>query len=248
MKRQISRTGLAALVAVSFAGAALAGEDIKAVMTSIHIEPGQHARTITDVNGSIHIGANAVVESVHDVNGSIHVDEGVTAQSLGTVNGSVYVGGGAHVADDVRTVNGGISIDSGSQIGSVSAVNGSLTVTGSHVTGEVRNVNGGIRLLTSHVGGSVTSVNGGIEVGPDTHVDGGLYVRKNNNGNGSWFNWLGLFFGNRSPPRVVIAPGAVVSGPLVFEQEVKLYVSTRATVGPIKGATAVPFSGPRPED
>jgi len=248
MKRHISRTGLAALIAVSFAGAALAEQDIKAVMTSINIDPGQHARAVTDVNGSIHIGANAVVDSVHDVNGSIHVDQGVTAQSLGTVNGSVHVGAGAHVDDDVRTVNGAISIDSGSQVGSVTAVNGSLTVTGSHVNGEVRNVNGGTRLLASHIGGSVSSVNGSIEIGPDTHVDGGLYVRKSNNGNGSWFNWWGLFFSSRSPPRIVIGPGAVVSGPLVFEQEVKLYVSERASVGPIKGATAVKFSGPRPEE
>jgi len=248
MKRHFSRTGLAVLAAVSFAGMALAEEDVKAVMTSINIDPGQRAGTVTDVNGSIHIGANAIVESVHDVNGSIHVDEGVTARSLGTVNGSVHVGGGAHVADDVHTVNGAISIGSGSQVGSVSAVNGSLTVAGSHVNGEVRNVNGGTRLLGSHVGGSVTSVNGGIEIGPDTHVDGGLYVRKSNNGNGSWFNWWGLFFSTRSPPRIVIGPGAVVSGPLVFEQEVKLYVSDRATVGPIKGATAVKFSGVRPED
>ncbi|HXR89308.1 MAG TPA: hypothetical protein VN750_03410 [Steroidobacteraceae bacterium] len=247
MQLPLFRTGLAALVAVSFAGAALAEQDIKAVMTSIHIDPGQHARTVTDVNGSIHIGANAVVESVHDVNGSIHVDEGVTAQSLGTVNGSVHVGAGAHVAEDVRTVNGAISIDSGSQVGSVTAVNGSLTVTGSHVNGEVHNVNGGTRLLSSHIGGSVTSVNGGIEIGADTHVDGGLYVRRNND-SGSWFNWFGLFFSSRSPPRVVIGPGAVVSGPLVFEQDVKLYVSDRATIGPVKGATAIRFSGTRPEE
>ncbi len=248
MKRYICRTGVAALLAVSFTAGALAQQDVKAVMTSINIDPGQHARAVTDVNGSIHIGANAVVDNVHDVNGSIHVDEGVTAQSLGTVNGSVHLGGKAHVTDDVHTVNGAISIDSGSQVGSVSAVNGSLSVTGSQVTGEVRNVNGTIRLLTSHVGGSVTTVNGDIEVGPETHVDGGLYVRKSNNGTRGWFNWWSLFFVPRSPPRIVIAPGAVVSGPLVFDQEVKLYVSDRATVGPIKGATAVRFSGPKPGD
>jgi DUF4097 and DUF4098 domain-containing protein YvlB len=246
MKTPLFQTGLAALIAMSFAGAALGDDDIKAVITSINVDPGQHAGTITDVNGSIHIGAKAVVDSVHDVNGSIHVEEGVTAQSLGTVNGSVHVGAGAHVADDVRTVNGGISIDSGSQVGSVSAVNGSLSVTGSHVNGEVRNVNGGMRLLASHIGGSVTTVNGGIEIGPDTHVDGGVYVRNSNNGNG-WFNWWALFFSSRSPPRIVIGPGAVVSGPLVFEQEVRLYVSDRATVGPIKGATAIKFSGLKPE-
>jgi len=39
---------------------------------------------------------------------------------------------------------------------------------------------------------------------------------------------------------------ATVSGELRFEREVKLYVSDRATVGPITGATAIPFSGDSP--
>ena len=38
------------------------------------------------------------------------------------------------------------------------------------------------------------------------------------------------------------------SGPLVFEQEVRLYVSDRATVGPITGATAIRYSGARPPE
>jgi hypothetical protein len=248
MRPHISRTGLAALAALSFAGAALATtDDVKSVMTSISIDPGQHVGTVTDVNGSIHIGENAVTDNVHDVNGSIHVDSGATAQSLGTINGSVHVGERVHVAQGVHTVNGAISIDSGSQVGPISAVNGSLTITRSQVNGEVRNINGGIRILASHVTGSVTGVNGTIEIGSDTHVDGELHVRKNDNG-GGWFNWWALWFFSRSPPRVIIGPGAVVAGPLVFEQEVKLYVSDRATVGPIKGATAIRFSGARPPD
>ncbi len=243
MWQNICPAGLAALAAVSFAGAALASDgSISSVMTSIHIDPGQHVRVVTDVNGSIHIGANAVVEDVHDVNGSIHIDEGATAQSLGTVNGSVQVSEGVHVTNDVHTVNGSIALATGSQVGSVSVVNGPLTVTGAHVNGEIRNVNGRIRIQSSHIGGSVTGVNGDIEIGPDSHVDGGLYVRKNQGG--GWFNW-GF---SRTPPRVVIGPGAVVSGPLVFEQEVRLYISDHATVGPIKGATAIKFSGLRPPD
>lgn len=243
MWQNICPTGLAALAAVSFAGAALATDgDIRSVMTSINIDPGEHVKVVTDVNGSIHIGANAVVDEVHDINGSIHVDEGATAQSLGTVNGSVHVSEGVHVTNDVHTVNGSIALESGSQVGSVSAVNGSLMVTGARISGEVRNVNGVTRIQSSHIGGSVNGVNGGIEIGPDTHVDGGLYVHKNEGG--GWFNW-GF---SRSPPRVVIGPGAVVSGPLVFEQEVRLYVSDHATVGPIKGATAIKFSGLRPPD
>ena len=43
-------------------------------------------------------------------------------------------------------------------------------------------------------------------------------------------------------------PGAVVDGVLEFEHEVKLYVSESATIGEVKGATPVRFSGDKPED
>jgi len=48
------------------------------------------------------------------------------------------------------------------------------------------------------------------------------------------------------PPRVVVGPGSVIGGTLEFERPVRLYVSDRATIGPVKGATAVKFSGDRP--
>jgi hypothetical protein len=48
-------------------------------------------------------------------------------------------------------------------------------------------------------------------------------------------------------PRVVIGPGAVVQGPLVFERKVTLYVSDTATIGDVVGATSVRFSGLSPE-
>jgi hypothetical protein len=47
-------------------------------------------------------------------------------------------------------------------------------------------------------------------------------------------------------PRVVIGPGSVVTGTLRFERPVKLYVSERATIGNVVGATAVKFSGEHP--
>jgi hypothetical protein len=40
-----------------------------------------------------------------------------------------------------------------------------------------------------------------------------------------------------------------VDGPLVFEREVKLYVHRSATIGSIRGATAVRYDGDRaPQD
>jgi hypothetical protein len=37
-----------------------------------------------------------------------------------------------------------------------------------------------------------------------------------------------------------------VKGTLRFERPVELYVSDRATIGPVEGATPVKFSGDRP--
>jgi hypothetical protein len=247
MTRHLFPTILAAAIAAGFAGAALAtGEQpISSVMTSINVDAGQRAGEITNVNGSIHIGENAVVGHVHDVNGSISADRGSRAVSLGTVNGAVHVGSGAHVAEAVHTVNGSITVDPDADVaGSVSAVNGSITVSSTHVGGEVSNVNGVIRILSSHVGGNVSGMNGGIEIGANSRVDGELRVRRSDNG---WSNWWSFLFW-RSPPRIVIGPGAVVSGALVFDLEVRLYVSDHATVGPIKGTAAIKFSGSRPPD
>jgi hypothetical protein len=76
-------------------------------------------------------------------------------------------------------------------------------------------------------------------VGAGSRVAGGIKVEKNKGFSISLF---------KSTPKVVIGPGAVVEGPLEFEREVKLYVSETATIGEVKGATPVRFSGDEPND
>src|SRR5690606_41409754 len=49
--------------------------------------------------------------------------------------------------------------------------------------------------------------------------------------------------GTRRTPRVIIGPGAVVDGPLVFEHEVELFVHDTARTGTVTGATAQAHSG-----
>ena len=60
---------------------------------------------------------------------------------------------------------------------------------------------------------------------------------------GGFFN-----LGAEDVPRIVIGRGSVVGGTLNFERPVKLYVSDKATIGPVQGATAVKYSGERPPD
>jgi len=49
-----------------------------------------------------------------------------------------------------------------------------------------------------------------------------------------------------TPLRVIVGPGSVVKGTLRFERPVELYVSDRATIGSVEGATPIKFSGDRP--
>ena len=229
MVRQMSLAALAtvtALTAIALSTAALAADEpIYSVMGSINIEPGRHAGSISNVNGSIHIGADAVVGSVTTVNGSLTADAHATCAMMVTVNGSIHVGSGAHVTGTVSTVNGSIALDSGAD-----------------VAGSVASVNGTIRTAAAHVGGGISTVNGNLDIGADSRIEGGLHMLPNN---GGWFSFFSFW---QSTPHVVIGPGANVSGTLLFEQEVKLYVSDRATIGPVKGAAVIKFSGPRPPD
>ena len=200
---------------------------ISKVMGSIDIGADQHTGDVSTVNGSIHIGENAVVGQADTVNGSISVARHATVAKLVTVNGSI------HLNEAVRVT------------GTVQAVNGSLTVAnGADVAGRLANVNGAIRVAAAHVGGLIDTVTGDIELGPNAHVDGGIHVEKDSNSS-SWFH-VWFWFWSDDTPRVVVGPGSVIGGTLRFERTVKLYVSDRATIGPVEGATAVRFSGDRP--
>ena len=220
----LSAVALTALV-LCVAGTARAGDGdrISSVMGSITVNAGEHRGDLTTVNGSIRVGESAVVGEASTVNGSVTLEPRATATEVKTVNGSVHLNDGAQVNGRVHTVNGSLSL-----------------ARGANVTGALANVNGGIHVNAAHVGGDVETVNGGIEIGPDAHIDGGVIIRKSHSDHEDETG------GRNTPPRVVIGPGSVVKGTLKFERPVELYVSDRATLGPVEGATPVKFSGDRP--
>ena len=190
----------------------------------------------TKVNGSVHIAAGKTAEDARTVNGSIHVDDNASVNSAGTVNGSVRLGAHAS-AGSAKTVNGSITLgDSAHVTGSAGTVNGDLSLANnSEVSGSLTNVNGKISLTAAHVGGGIKTVSGNISIMGASHVEGGMLVQKPSST---------LF--NSEDPVIVIGPGAVVQGELRFERKVKLYVSDKATIGTVTGATAVTFSGDNP--
>jgi DUF4097 and DUF4098 domain-containing protein YvlB len=200
------------------------GSPTHTVNGSIHVKTGEKKDDVSTVNGSIHIDDNAVLTSAQTVNGSITVGAHSTTESLSTVNGSITLGDGASVSH------------------TISAVNGRLTLhQGADVTGTVANVNGHILLEAAHVGGGIRTVSGDIDIGGNSHVEGGILVKKQRTQIFWFFQW-----NSSDTPRIVIGPGAVVQGDLRFERKVLLYVSDRATIGPVIGATAVKFSGETP--
>jgi cytoskeletal protein CcmA (bactofilin family) len=216
------------LVAAAIAGAiasgtAAADETTSKVLGSIHIAAGQHTGDLSTVNGSIHVDDNAVVGQATTVNGSITLGSHASAQGVNTVNGSVHVGNDTHLNGHVSLVNGSINL-----------------APGADVSGDLTNVNGSIRVQAAHVGGGIHTTSGGIDIGPNARVDGVVVVEKDE----SWFNFIDF----SRPPLVVIGPGSVVKGPLTFKREVRLYVSDRASIGPVQGATPSKFSGDRPPE
>jgi len=194
------------------------GGEVERVMGSIDIADGEHAGDVGTVNGSVRIGDNAVVGKAEVVNGAITIGAHATAGGAEAVNGPIRVHDGAGISGTVETVNGPITL-----------------ADGADVKGQVSNVNGPIKVAAAHVGGDIQTVSGDIEVGPNGKVDGGIHVQRDN----SWFH-------SSDVPRVVIGPGSVVKGTLRFDRPVELYVSDKATIGPVQGATPKTFSGDSP--
>jgi hypothetical protein len=182
-------------------------------------DQGNDTDPLHKVNGSVHVTAGTALTSAETVNGGIHVGANATVTSLTTVNGGIVLGAGAHVAKSIEAVNGGISL-----------------AEGAGVLGSVTNVNGKIVLRSAQVGGGIMTVDGNILIDGTSKVEGGIHVQKPG-GLGGIIQLVS------SPPRVEIGPGAIVQGELKFDREVKLYVSDKATIGPVVGATAIAFAG-----
>jgi DUF4097 and DUF4098 domain-containing protein YvlB len=193
-----------------------------AINGSIHVSAGTPGGEVTTVNGSIRADDNAQLSGGHTVNGNISLGDHATATSLTTVNGGISLGADAHVSETVTTVNGTLALRPGAQVG-----------------GRLANVNGTIILAGATVSGGITTVNGNIDIGANSHVQGGIIVHKPSTG---FFHW----WSDSDKPRVVVGPGAVIEGTMKFDRAVRLYVSDTATIGQVTGATPVKFSGDHP--
>jgi hypothetical protein len=189
------------------------------------------------INGSVHVVAGKPAEGASTVNGSIRIDDDAAVDSVSTVNGSIHLGARAS-AKSLASVNGSITVNEDARTSFVKAVNGDLTIgDGAEVSGALTNVNGKISVHAGHIAGGIHTVDGDISISGTAHIDGGILVEKPS----------GFRVSHRtSDPTVIIGPGAQVQGELRFEHKVLLFVSDRASIGAVTGATAVIFSGDSP--
>lgn len=234
----LSRSLLAAALACALLpSAARAAESIEKVMGNITAHAGAEYGSLETVNGNIDVEARASTGNIETVNGNVDLAAGAKTGNVETVNGHIKADVDA-TTGSLETVNGGIRVEGRNRVGSIETVNGGIFAgRGSDVSHDVETVNGAIGLVDTDVGGSVSTVNGDVTIGVDSHVRGGLTVEKPRGGG------MGISFKPRTP-RIVIGPGAIVDGPLVFKREVKLYVHKTARIGAVTGATAIPFDGP----
>jgi hypothetical protein len=240
MRRECQRLAVLALVAVaagcfnapsggsgsSSNGPAFGNGDVTANTQGGHsangdvrVPDGQKTGDLSTVNGSIEVGDDVTLATAQTVSGNISIGSHDTADSLATNNGSISLEEGARVLHTVRAVNGSLTLHDGADVG-----------------GSLVNINGTINLNAAHVGGGITTVNGDITVEGASHVEGGILVQKPPPG---WFQFSHV-------PRIVIGPGSVVTGDLRFDRKVELYVSDKAKIGPVIGASALRYPGEGP--
>ncbi|MGL6291263.1 MAG: hypothetical protein ACRC2H_11280 [Silanimonas sp.] len=240
-RRRLDRIGLRPLV-LAFVLALGAGQALadgprseSKVLGSITAQAGESYDSLDSVNGGISIQRGASVRSAETVNGGISIAEGANVGSAETVNGGISIAGKVRLGS-AETVNGGISVDDDGEVsGGLETVNGAIRIGArSVVAADAETVNGGIRLDGGAVRGMLRTVNGDITLARGSEA-GGIEVEEPNRG---WWNW-----GAEKLPRIVIGPQAKVNGPMVFKREVKLYVHATATIGEVRGATAVRYEG-----
>jgi hypothetical protein len=211
---------LAVMLTLSACGASKGDDESTKVNGSIQVPAGRQPGAVATVNGSIHVDDNAAVTSATTVNGTLHLGDHATATSLNSVNGSITLASGAHVSGSVSSVNGELSLEDGADI-----------------SGSLSNVNGKITLTAAHVGGGIKTVSGGMNITGASRIEGGLRVQKPSS------ELIQLVM---DVPRIVIGPGVTVQGELRFERTVQLFISDKATIGAVTGATAISFSGETP--
>lgn len=193
--------------------------------------------TMHRVDGSIHVVAGQANGDAATTVGAISIDDNATFGIADAIKGDIWVGAGAR-GKAARAVNGSITLDKGAHLsGEMTVANGNLTLNEGAEAGSVSNVNGRIITNGAIVDHGITTINGDVFVNGASRIQGGIHVNRLP---------TGMVQAAHEPPHIVIGPGATVEGTMKFERPVKLYVSDKATIGSVDGASPISYSGDQP--
>lgn len=206
----------------------------------VHVKPGaEDVHGAVTINGNLVVGEKAVIDrgDLKTINGAIEIKHGARVNRCATVNGSLKVESNAETGD-LESVNGNLTLDKNVRVkGDVKLVNGGVTLQhGSTVLGNIETVNGAINLYGATVEGLVENYNGGMTITDGSLIKGGITIHEPGH------------YDRRKLPIVVIGPDSKVDGDLDFQRPVKLYIHNTASVGNIKGAEAIRYSGEVPTE
>lgn len=231
----VMKVGLAGLVSVML----LAGCDV-GINRTVHIEAADDAQHgAASINGDVIVSEKAIVRDgdLKTVNGTIEIKHGARVNRCATVNGSLRIEAEAQTGD-LESVNGHLNVDRDATVrGNIKLVNGGVTLkNGASVSGSVGTVNGAIELYGATVEGMLQNYNGGMTVTAGSLVKGGISVHRSGR------------YDRSMAPTIVIGPGSSVEGILSFGRPVRLYIHDTASVGQIRGAEPIRYSGELPAE
>lgn len=187
----------------------------------VHVQRGDMTKSIYVVDGAIELDAQARAHKLSTVDGDITLGRWARASGLRSVDGAIAMAAGASCSGDVRSVDGAIRLDAGAR-----------------VDGNAETLTGSIEARSALIAGHLETVSGRILLHGATHVDQGIVLAlPSPKVHGTDQQRL---------PLVVIGPGVVVGGPIVAHRGGTLWVSRKASIGPVQGITVQWFDGAAP--
>lgn len=176
---------------------------------NVHVQQGDMSRSVYDVDGAIDVDAQARARKLSTVDGNITLGRWAQATELRSVDGNLTMAAGSSCSGDLRTVDGTIRLADSARIG-----------------GDVETLTGRIEAQGALIAGQVETVSGRIALSGATHVDQGIVLAlPSPKESGDDLKRL---------PVVIIGPGVVVAGPIVAHRGGTLWVSRKASVGPVQ--------------
>ena len=227
------------LVLAGISGCAKHKDSMHRIDGSIHVTAGQTNGDAATLNGAISIDDKAAFGIADAINGDIWVGAGASGKTARAVDGSITLDKGAHLSGEMTVANGNLTLNEGAEAGSVSNVNGRIVANLGRFGPFILHEHDGAKTYVNLavVDRGINTVNGDIFVNGPSRIQGGIHVNRLP---------TGIVQAAHEPPRIVIGPGATVEGTMKFERPVKLYVSDKATIGSVVGASPISFSGDQP--